>query len=159
MAAEVGDVLMQDEIVTTFPLDKVPLTQPMIHYLLEGLIRNHEVDRAILLFRDIRARKIQPRNRTYHLMITICAQNLEPEEAFNILMEFKDVCGVSQIPERMWWTVLHVCAQEGFVSPPYSVFMLIVGTRNVTLLAIYPEYTKRRNTRRTMSPSPLRGRP
>lgn len=150
---------MQDEIVTTFPLDKVPLTQPMIHYLLEGLIRNHEVDRAILLFRDIRARKIQPRNRTYHLMITICAQNLEPEEAFNILMEFKDVCGVSQIPERMWWTVLHVCAQEGFVSPPYSVSMLIVGTRNVTLLAIYPEYTKRSNTRRTMSPSPLRGRP
>lgn len=149
---------MQDEIVTTFPPDKIALTQPMIHYLLEGLIRNHEVDRAILLFRDIRARKIQPRNRTYHLMITICAQNLEPEEAFNILMEFKEICGVSQIPERMWWTVLHVCAQEGFVSPAYSVSILTVGTRNVTLLAIYPEYTKRSNTRRTMSPSPLRGR-
>ena len=110
---------MQDEIVGTFPGDNVPLIQPMVHYLLEGLIKNHEVDRAILLFRDIRARKIRPRNRTYHLMISLCAQNLEPEEAFNILMDYKEAYGESQIPERMWWTVLHVCSQENFVhSPP-----------------------------------------
>ena len=106
---------MQDEIVSTFPHDKVPLIQPMVHYLLEGLIKNYEVDRAILLFRDIRARQIRPRNRTYHLMISVCAQNHEPEEAFNILMDFKEAYGESQIAERIWWTVLQVCAQENFV--------------------------------------------
>ena len=113
---------MQDEIVGTFPGDNIPLIQPMVHYLLEGLIKNHEVDRAILLFRDIRARKIRPRNRTYNLMISLCAQNREPEEAFNILMNYKEVYGESQIPERMWWTVLHVCAQENFVPSPLTLY-------------------------------------
>jgi pentatricopeptide repeat protein len=112
---------MQDEIVSTFPDDNVALIQPMVHYLLEGLIRNHEVDRAMFLFRDIRARKIRPRHRTYNLMISVCAKHLEPEEAFNILMNYKEIYGENFIHERNWWTVLEVCAQEGYVHSPFLV--------------------------------------
>jgi pentatricopeptide repeat protein len=150
---------MQDEIVGTFPLDNVPLIQPMVHYLLEGLIKNHEVDRAILLFRDIRARKIRPRNRTYHLMISLCAQNREPEEAFNILMNYKEVYGESQISERMWWTVLQVCAQENFVLPQPPTKTNDVAAGNVALLAIYPESRERDDSGGIMLASPLCSRP
>ena len=111
---------MQDEIVTSLPEDKIPLTDVMIHHLIEGLINNHEIDRAIFLFRDLRARKVRPRVRTYNLMISLCAENVEPIEACRILFDLKETWGETAVVERNWWRVLEICAREGYVSTPFS---------------------------------------
>lgn len=116
MAGQVGDVLMQDEILEALPADKVQFTMNMAHHVLEGLIHNHEVERAIFLFRDLRARSLNPRVRTFNLMIAMCIENREPEEAFNILIACNDKYGKGSIDKRYWWQVLEACAREGFVS-------------------------------------------
>src|SRR5437667_12335556 len=104
---------MQEEFVESLPEDNIPLTEPMIHHLIEGLIQNHELDRAIFLFRGLRARRIKPRLRTYNLIIALCTEFIEPEEAFRTLIDLKETYGDESVTERNWWKVLEVCAKEG----------------------------------------------
>lgn len=106
---------MQDEIVETFPKDGVQLSPPLLHCLLEGLIANHEIERAIFLFRDIRARGILPRIRTYRFLISQCIEANEVEEAFRIMIDLKDVYGNDSVIESQWWQVLDCAAKNGFV--------------------------------------------
>lgn len=113
---------MQDEIVESLPEDKMPLTDTMVHHLLEGLINNHEIDRAIFLFRDLRARKVRPRVRSYNLMIALCAENAEPEEAFRILVDLKETWGDDVVNERNWWRILEICARQGYVFFTFIIF-------------------------------------
>jgi len=126
MASHLGDVLMQEEIVHSLWGDKVPLTEIMTHHLIEGLIRNHEIDRAIFLFRDLRARRICPRLRTYNLIISLCVDYVEPEEAFRTLIDLKETFGEASVGDRYWWRVLELCAKEGYVSH----FQIILADRS-----------------------------
>ena len=104
---------MQDEVVESLSEDNVPLTPHMLQQLLEGLVVNHEHERAIFLFRDIRARGVQPRAISYKFMITLCTNVNEAEEAFRLLIDFKD--NYPNVPEQFWWNVLESCAWNGFV--------------------------------------------
>jgi hypothetical protein len=106
---------MQDEIVGTFSKDGIALTPLMIHHLLEGLQNNHEIERAIFLFRDIRARGILSRPRTFNFMIYMCVENNEAEEAFRILIDLKDTYGGDHILEHYWWIILDCASRNGFV--------------------------------------------
>ena len=115
LAGQLGDVLIQEEIVHSLWKDKVPLTENMTHHLIEGLIRNHEIDRAIFLFRDLRARRLYPRLRTYNLVISVCVDYVEPEEAFRTLIDLKETFGEESVADRHWWRVLELCAKEGYV--------------------------------------------
>ena len=115
LASEVGDVLMQDEIINALPQDEIALNEPMVHELLEGLIKNDEIDRAIFLFRDLRAAKLSPNNHTFNLMIATCVENNEPEEAFQILLAQKELYGERGVTERNWWKVLEASAKENLV--------------------------------------------
>jgi pentatricopeptide repeat protein len=108
---------MQDEFVESLPEDNIPMIEPMLHCLLEGLIKNHEIDRAIFLFRDLRARGVKPRVQTYNLMISLCCDNIEPEEAFRILIDVNDTHGEGCVVEHYWWRVLEICAREQYVPP------------------------------------------
>jgi hypothetical protein len=116
LAGELGDVLMQGEIVQSLWEDKVHLTETMTHHLIEGLFRNHEIERAIFLFRDLRARKLLPRLRTYNLVISLCIDYVEPEEAFRMLIDLKETYGEESVADRHWWRVLELCAKEGYVN-------------------------------------------
>lgn len=104
---------MQDEIVESLSEDNIPLTPHMLQQLLEAMVANHEHERAIFLFRDIRARGVQPRSISYRLMITLCTNVNEAEEAFRLLIDFKN--SLPNVPEHFWWSVLESCAWNGFV--------------------------------------------
>lgn len=106
---------MQDEICQALPEDNVALGPRMIHHLLEGLRNNHEIERAIFLFRDIRARGIDCRHRTYNFMISMCVEIHEPEEAFRRLIDFHELFGDKEGSEHLWWMVLECCARNGHV--------------------------------------------
>ena len=129
---------MQDEIISALPQDNIPLTEPMVHELLEGLIKNDEIDRAIFLFRDLRATKMSLRIRTFNLMIATCVENNEPEEAFQILLALKDSHGEHAITERNWWKVLEAAAKENQVWPELYNAYAVNG--NTTLLGAHTEY-------------------
>jgi pentatricopeptide repeat protein len=116
LAGQVGDVLIQEEIVHSLWGDKVPLTEIMTHHLIEGLFRNHEIDRAIFLFRDLRARGLRPRLRTFNLVISLCVDYVEPEEAFRMVIDLKETYGEESVADRHWWRVLELCAREGYVN-------------------------------------------
>jgi len=107
--------MMQDEIVEKLPKDGIPLTPQMVHCLLEGMKNNHEPERAILLFRDIRKRGVKPRIKTYNFLISMCVENREPEEAFRILLDLKQAEGEGAVTEHSWWLVLEACARNGYV--------------------------------------------
>lgn len=104
---------MQDEIVESLSQDNIPLTPHMLHPLLEGMAANHEHERALFLFRDIRARGVQPRAVSYRFMISLCINVNEAEEAFRLLIDLKD--SYSNVPEQYWWSVLESCTRNGFV--------------------------------------------
>jgi hypothetical protein len=134
LVGKLGDVLKQEEIVHSLWEDKVPLTEVMTHHLIEGLIRNHEIDRAIFLFRDLRARRLYPRLRMYNLIISLCVDYVEPEEAFRTLMDLKETYGEESVPDRHWWRVLELCAKEGYVNHSAKPLLILV-TWNIALLA------------------------
>lgn len=115
LASEAGDVLMHDEIINALPKDEIALSEPMVHELLEGLIKNNEIDRAIFLFRDLRAAKLLPSNHTFNLMIATCAENSEPEEGFQILLAQEELYGDYAATERNWWKVLEAAAKDNLV--------------------------------------------
>jgi hypothetical protein len=104
---------MQDEILESLYEDKVPITPRMLQALLEGMEENYEYERAIFLFRDIRARGVQPRAGSYRFMISMCININEAEEAFRLLVDFKD--NYPDVGEQFWWYVLESCARNGFV--------------------------------------------
>jgi hypothetical protein len=128
---------MQDEIVECLSEDNVKLTPHMLHPLLEGIAANHEHERAIFLFRDVRARKVAPRDKSYRYMISLCTEINEAEEAFRILLDFQSV--PIWIPRYYWWLVLECCARNGFVDSLENRLLIPAG-RNVTLLAVSSEY-------------------
>ena len=101
--------------MNALPVDKVPLTETMTHHIIEGLIRNYEIDRAIILFRDLRARNLKPKIKTFNLILSMCTENVEPEEAFRILVDLKETYGEEAVAERMWWKVLESSAQKQYV--------------------------------------------
>lgn len=106
---------MQDEIVQTLPQDGIQLSAPLVHSLLVGYLHNHEIERAIFLFRDIRARGILARSQTYRYMITQCVEAYEAEAAFQILIDLKNLYGAGDVTERHWWQVLACSARNEFV--------------------------------------------
>jgi hypothetical protein len=110
---------MQDEIVQILPQDGIELSPPLFHVLLEGLMNSHEIERAIFLFRDIRARGISGRLPTYRYMISKCIDAMEGEEAFRLLIDMKDAYGEKSTMEQQWWLILDTCASNGFVRLHY----------------------------------------
>ena len=158
---------MQDEIVSSLPRDNVALTEPMMHHLIEGLINNNEIDRAIFLFQDLRARGIKLRARTFHLIISTCITYHEAEEAFKVLLDLKESLPESPIEDRVYWRVLQSCAREGFVRPlwintnnSYSELYIVGNTYNVYPMkpslkdSVYMFYRQRRETDILHSPLP-----
>jgi hypothetical protein len=115
LASRLGDVAMQDEIVMSLPEYKIPFTMPMIQHVFEGLVRNQESDRAVLLFRDLRARGVKMRSKTYKFIISLCVDNLETEEAFKILLELDEIYSHRHVTDHYWWKVLELSARECYV--------------------------------------------
>src|SRR5579859_3966626 len=104
---------MQDEIIESLSEDNIPLTSDMLHPLLKGMAANHEYERAIFLFRDIRARGVNPLAKTYIHMIYMCVEINEAEEAFRILVDYKETNSV--VADIYWWMVLESSARNGYV--------------------------------------------
>ena len=95
----------------------------MLHSLIEGLILNNEVDRALLFIRDLRAQGVVPKRQTYNLLISTCSERHLPKETFNLLLDFKEAWGDASIPERDWWIVLEACAKDGYVQTSLNVHL------------------------------------
>jgi hypothetical protein len=110
---------MHEEICDTMPVDEIPLTQMMIHHLFEGLINNGEIERAIFLYRDIRAREIELRPHTYSYLISSCVEYNEAEEAFAMLTHAVEVWSGHTVMDHLKWLVLESCARKGFVCPQW----------------------------------------
>ena len=123
---------MQDEIVESLSEDKIRLVDTMLHPLLKGLVSNGEGERAIFLFRDLRSRGVKVMAKSYIMMISVCIEINEPEEAFNLLVELKETGQL--VPKTHWWYVLECCAANGYVNS-LSERLLISARRNFTLLA------------------------
>lgn len=104
---------MQDEIIESLSEDNIPLTSDMLHPLLKGMAANHEYERAIFLFRDIRARGVRPLRKTYIHMIYMCIELNEAEEAFRILIDSMENKPV--LADTFWWMVLECSARNGYV--------------------------------------------
>jgi hypothetical protein len=143
---------MQDEIVETFPEDGIDLTPSLIHPILEALHNNHEQERAIFLFRDIRARGILASPRTFNFMLNVCIYCNEAEEAFRILQDFRDTYGADQAIEHYWWVILDCASRNGFVFS-CMVWLIVVGG-DIVFLAVLAGLTSG-DSRRVESPGPF----
>jgi hypothetical protein len=143
---------MQDEIVETFPIDGIDLTPTLIHPILEALHANHEHERAIFLLRDIRARGISVKERTFGFMVFVCIFCNEAEEAFRILKDFEVTYGAYRIAENYWWDILDCCSRNGFVSS-CMVWLIVVGG-DIIFLATSAGLISG-NSRRVRSPGPF----
>jgi pentatricopeptide repeat protein len=106
---------MQNEIVEVMSKDNVPMTPQMVHMLLEGMNKNHEEERASMLFRDMRKRGVRPRLHTWNYMILHCVENRDAEEAVRMLLDFKETEGEESVPDHIWWNVLESSAKSGLV--------------------------------------------
>jgi len=106
---------MQDEIVDAMPKDNIPITQQMVHSLLEGMNKNREPERALMLFHDMLEKGVKPKLRTWSYIIGNCVENREPEEAYRLLLKLKETEGEKSVADHLWWVVLDSCAREGHV--------------------------------------------
>jgi pentatricopeptide repeat protein len=122
-----GDVISQDELIQSLIAKSIHLDSNMIHSLIEGLIINNELDRALLLIRDLRSQGVVPKRQTYNLLISTFADRHEPEETFKLLLDFKEAWGDSSIPERDWWFVLEACANDNYVPSIFSTPNLLTS--------------------------------
>ena len=110
-----GDVIAQDELVQALIEHNIHLDTHMLHSLVEGLLHNNEIERALLFLRDLRMQGVVPKRNTYNLLISVSGDSHDAEEMFRLLLDFKDTWGDNSIEEGTWWTVLDACAKEGYV--------------------------------------------
>ena len=103
--------------------DNMHLDSHMLHSLIEGLVLNNELDRALLFIRDLRAQGVVPKRQTYNLLISTCGERHLPEETFKLLLDFKEAWGDNSVPERDWWIVLEACANDGYVPSSLDVHL------------------------------------